>query len=314
MRRVLLIGNYGVGNLGDEALCRFFQRRYPHICFDVVSACPGEGEYPRFPFGLRSLLRPWWRTLRALFRCDGVVFGGGSLFTDIESASACRLWWWHALFARLFKKPIILAFQGIGPFRSAASERLARSVVRASVALSVRDFASFTRVETWRLNKKVVLSFDPLYALMRSVSVRSAPRKIIALIPRRNSGQAFIDACMTAVREADWEGVVILSLQPSNRGERKVCERLKTALGRATVVPVSALDQLVQLVSEAGCVVSERYHGALAALALGKPLVLVSQGSDDKLSTLSHLLRVPPEELLNLIEEGERALFDALAT
>jgi len=156
--RYLLIGNYGVGNIGDEALREYFFHSYSDVDWTVVSAHPRRGEVPRFPLGVRSLLRPWWRTFHALHGSDGVVFGGGTLFTDVESVYACVLWWWHAFIARLFGKQVHLAFQGIGPFRTSLGERLARSVVASAATVSVRDLHSFERVKHWRMNKKIILS------------------------------------------------------------------------------------------------------------------------------------------------------------
>ena len=165
--RALLIGNYGVGNWGDDALRDYFLTAFPEIEWTVVSASarpPVRPErtipiVPRLPLGFRSLFRPWWRTLRAIARTDAVVFGGGSLFTDSESLFACFLWGMHACVARFFHRPVFLASQGIGPFRTRLGEGIARSVALRSAFLSVRDTASMARVETWGLNKKCI-QFD----------------------------------------------------------------------------------------------------------------------------------------------------------
>jgi len=73
--RLLLVGNYGVGNLGDEALKEYFLTRFPEIDWIVVSANPRTGEVARLPMGIRSFfwLR-WMATLRAYREADGVVF------------------------------------------------------------------------------------------------------------------------------------------------------------------------------------------------------------------------------------------------
>ena len=113
--RLLMVGNYGDGNVGDEALREYFLRRYTSHRWTVLSAHPSTPqELPRLPSGIRSFLSfKWLRTLNQLPDFDAVVFGGGSLFTDIESPLACILWWLHVRAARFFGKPVLLAFQGV---------------------------------------------------------------------------------------------------------------------------------------------------------------------------------------------------------
>ncbi|MEK7137506.1 MAG: polysaccharide pyruvyl transferase family protein, partial [Patescibacteria group bacterium] len=140
----LLVGNYGVSNAGDEILREYFLERFPEIDWKVLSAHPEKGEFPRFPAGLRSFFSlRWLSTLRELRKADGMVFGGGSLLTDTESVRACFIWFLHAAAAWLLHKPIILAFQGIGPFRTKAGEWCSRWVVRRAAFISVRDEESY---------------------------------------------------------------------------------------------------------------------------------------------------------------------------
>ena len=82
--KCLLVGNFGVGNLGDEALKDYFLQEFSTVDWTVVSADPqGEKEVARLPGGVRSLLKlQWFKTLFAYRSCDAIVFGGGSLFTD----------------------------------------------------------------------------------------------------------------------------------------------------------------------------------------------------------------------------------------
>ena len=108
--RCLLISNYGTGNHGDVALKEYFLTRFPEVEWIVLSAnAQSPRDVPRLPFGLRSLFTtPWWRTLAALRSSDAVIFGGGSLFTDVESVRACLLWWWHACVARMLDRKSVV--------------------------------------------------------------------------------------------------------------------------------------------------------------------------------------------------------------
>lgn len=322
MMRYVLIGNYGVGNLGDEALKDFFLTEFPDIEWKVVSACPEQGEFPRLPAGVRSLFTPWWRTIGVIRKSDGVVFGGGSLFTDTESLYACFIWWWHARVARLFGKKIILAFQGIGPFRTRAGERLARATVRTASHVSVRDKGSYDRVKSWVApasrspkgegsNKKVVQTFDPIFALIQNKKSELSTQKLLVVIPRMNSDDKFRERVRSMIGEGSWDAVRILSFQSGNTAERMVCMDIRKKCDvPAEVVAISTLVQLVREVGGATRVLAQRYHGALAALALKKDLEIVPQGEGDKLSSLLGIQN--PDELIALVNRGVEALRNAL--
>ncbi|MBM3227976.1 hypothetical protein FJZ27_03920, partial [Candidatus Peribacteria bacterium] len=223
--RLLLVGNYGVKNLGDELLREYFLKTFREVEWIVLSAHHTQytihsTDYcsvPRLPFGLRSLLKtPWWRTIGALRRCDGMVFGGGTLFTDIESLKAPLLWWWHALWARFLRKKIILAFQGIGPFRTRVGEWCSRWVVARAELVILRDAESFSRIASWQ-KQHCVLSFDPVLSLF-AVEKRDATGSIFVVIPRASTTQEFHDATMKMweQRTGAWDGARIVSLEPDN--------------------------------------------------------------------------------------------------
>jgi polysaccharide pyruvyl transferase WcaK-like protein len=313
--RLLLAGNYGVGNLGDELLREYFLRAFPEVEWTVVadgrwqkadgSASLPSAVVPRFPLGVRSFLTtPWWRTLRAIRRSDGVVFGGGSLFTDTESMFACILWWWHAAWARLFGKPIYLAFQGLGPFRTRVGEWCARWVVARAFFISTRDEDSARRVGQWHLNKKIVHSFDPVFILLSGDSPKYRSQKVFMIIPRRNSGAELLLAAREVLLDSSFDAVIVLSLQSGDPQEQVVCKRIASAVG-GSVRSATTGEELREAIGDSSFVLSERYHGALAALAMDVPFRVVPQRSADKLEALT---RVRSSKAMALVEHGEQLL------
>ncbi|MDD5623552.1 MAG: polysaccharide pyruvyl transferase family protein [Candidatus Peribacteraceae bacterium] len=299
-----------MGNLGDEALREYFLRAFPGEEWHVVSARPSAGELPRLPLGFRSLLQPWWRTLAALRAADGVLFGGGTLFTDLESPFACVLWWWHSVVTRLFGKPLFLAFQGVGPFRTRVGEWCARWTLRHAVFVSVRDAASSSRVESWVLNTKIIQTSDPIIWLAAQEKVDVSSQNMLVIIPRHNSDAAFEGRAMDLFRSRAWSAVKILSLSPKQGGEQELCLRLRDRMGAETsVIPVRSLGVLLRELAGADLVLAQRYHGALAARALGKNLEVVPQGVGDKLSGLAS---TAVGDLLSRARAGEAALRETL--
>lgn len=317
--RCILVGNYGIANLGDEALRQYFLHAYPDIGWSVLSARPAHpGELHRLPGGLKSLFfTPWWKTVRTIRQADAVVFGGGSLFTDVESVYACILWAFHVLVARLCGKPVYLAFQGMGPYRTRAGEWLARWSARQARFLSVRDPASMERVKKWGLNIEVVQTFDPVFAHMQATYEARNPKNVFIAVPRHNSGADFrkrAQEVITATQNIDEVHIVLM--QPDDRRESAFAESLHADLPLpATIVPVRTLDELMEEVSGARHVLSQRFHGALAALAVGSPVTVLPQGEGDKLWEIKKYEGERPDTaaLVAAVQNGERALRAALA-
>ncbi|MBU0766587.1 polysaccharide pyruvyl transferase family protein [Patescibacteria group bacterium] len=304
--RLLLVGNYGVGNLGDEVLKEYFLRQFPEVEWLVVSANPLNGEYNRLPAGFRSFLRPWWRTIGAMRKSDGIVFGGGSLFTDTESVFACFLWCWHAFVARIFRKKIHLAFQGIGPFKTRLGKWCSRWVIARATSISVRDLSSKEQIELWEKNTKVVQTSDPVISLIQAENMDGSSKNVFIIIPRKNSTERFINKVCEWSKEREWDSLRILSLQPEDGEEQKMCRRINQVCGgEAEMRSVKTLADLSREVAQGSIVLSQRYHGALAAIALGKDFEVVEQKEGDKLSYLRGKSR---EELLGLVNIGEETL------
>lgn len=309
--KALLIGNYGVGNFGDEALKEYFLSAFPEVEWTVVTngtRDKGHGTtVPRLPFGLRSLFTPWWRTLRALRRCDVVIFGGGTLFTDIESPRACALWGWHAFWARRCGKPYVLAFQGIGPFRTKKGEHRAWRAVRYAAHISVRDSASKKRVDAWRAD--AVETFDPAIAYFADFmgTVRHGGKTLI-VIPRENATDTFITkAKRMAADKNRFTGVRVLSFKPDDARERSVCAHFDGA----QVVAIHSVSDLERALTDVSFILTQRFHGAIAALATHTPFEAVPQKEGDKLSTATTSLH--RDDCMRLAKEGECALRDFLA-
>ena len=316
----LLVGNYGDKNLGDEALREAMLAFFPDVAWTVVSADPQPEELPRLPAGIRSLCAGGWRrTLRAMRECDAVVFGGGTLFTDIESVRACFLWWLHVAVATALKRPVLLAFQGIGPFRTALGEWLARDAIRRSMFLSVRDGASRGRVDSWGLNKKIIQTFDPVFLLCHAKKSEERSKKVFVIIPRKNSGAPFLKTVRTLAAAEAWEAIHIVLLKPDDVYEQNLAETLRGEFSQPTDIrPVRTLQELIESIADATLVCTQRYHAAIAAIACEKHCIVVPQGDNDKLAELVPLLAAAPRDrtgpLLQAVDDGKQALDEALRT
>lgn len=294
MLKLFLVGNYGVGNIGDELLKEYFLRTFPPVQWVVAEAsreaCFSSCPYlsvPRIPLGFRSFLfTPWWRTLRELQSSQAIVFGGGTLFADHESRLAPILWWWNAFVAWCFRKPIILAFQGFGPLHFSLSRWCTAWVVRRAACIIVRDEASAGIVRTWTKNA-VVLAHDPVLLLLHRIGATHVSReqRTSVIIPRGNSTQDFLDHCRSLAETSHRGSVRIVSFSPHDPQEQTLCRRL-ASMFMTHVIEVRSPQDVLDALHGASHVLTQRYHGAIGALALGIPFTVIPQQKGDKLSRM----------------------------
>lgn len=311
--KCVLVGNYGVGNIGDEALKEYFLSEFPDIEWSVVSANPTEKrDTPRLPLGIRSLFTPWWKTINAIRHSDILIFGGGSLFTDIESVWACVIWRTYAILASWFKVTVMLAFQGAGPWKTGLGLRLAKKTYQSAAFISVRDEDSLRRLEAFTLSRPPVLSFDPAFAFFATHPRNTVGQRLV-LIPRANSNEKFFEEAQKKLSE-NFSDVRILLMQPDDT-ERRVGERLKAmSTVAASVIELTSVQHLLDEVSTASDVLSQRFHGTLAAFAMGVPARSVPQHTGDKMDTLNERMNDGSARtaLLTTVKTGSDALREAM--
>lgn len=157
---VLLLGNYGAKNIGDEAILAsllvYAQKHYNSPKLSVLTdnhdyvqhhIVKDKGLcYPLFPTGLRSCityLLPSLRQRKELRDAKVTLFGGGGLFTDNVSILAVLLWTVQFLYVRYFLgTPVIIMAQSIGPLKSPLARALTQWVMAQAKEVHLRDHLS----------------------------------------------------------------------------------------------------------------------------------------------------------------------------
>ncbi len=236
------------------------------------------------------------------------MLGGGTLFTDIESPRACFMWWLYVRLASFFKTPVFLAFQGIGPFVTARGEQLARDAVRRARFISVRDEESATRARALSENTKIVHTFDPVFSLFEEQIDHHDTKKVLTLIPRHNSGKPFEDMVKIELQKG-WDLVEILTFEPDDPAEQEVCRRLQS-VASAAIRPIRTVGDVRNALADTWLVLTQRYHGAIAGLGMGKLVKTCSQAPGDKLDVIGRMCEEEDagDRLRELIRTGVDAL------
>lgn len=164
--------NLGVGALTVaeiEILRRIASERALDLAITVLDA---KGPRPPYVGGddvtvrsIRPLRKPL--DLFAAFRAADLVIdiGGGDSFADIYGAKRLSRMMLTKYLAHLAGRPLVLAPQTLGPFRSPLWRRLARDTIARSALVATRDAPSAAFLEGVRLQRPAVLASDVAFRL-----------------------------------------------------------------------------------------------------------------------------------------------------
>lgn len=199
MKKLVICGNYGATNIGDEAildgLLRLVRNACPQAIITVLSSNPEEtsrlhdvGSAYLLPAGIRSFFRGIFsgqigKTLDIIKNCDGFILGGGGLFTD-EKLMAIIIWSIQARFALLFKKPLFCIGQSIGPLRTFFARHMVKAIFKRALSVSVRDTLSQEVLHKLGLPRPDVLA-DPAFAVHLESDISEMKENFIVLSLRK---------------------------------------------------------------------------------------------------------------------------------
>ncbi|EJN57160.1 polysaccharide pyruvyl transferase family protein [Halogranum rubrum] len=296
---VLLIGGYGAGNLGDEAiLCGLLSAVPPTVStLTVVSHDPAatvRDHTSDTPDGV--VLRAISPTPRALLThlrtVDAVVVGGGGIFSRYMGPYAAKL----PLFALLVSAlGIPLHWTAIGVYESTPRRvvPLLRLALARSDSLTVRDAASLDTLTRWGVsNARLVddpatwLSASPTHGRTVLAAAGVDPtRPVLAIAARRVVDSAANDRLFDAYRlvamayrARGWQLVYLpFCRHPTETVEQdqRVCVALAARCGGTVLTPSTAPD-LLDTVAACDALVATRLHAMLFAHVAETPFVAVA--------------------------------------
>lgn len=292
-RSILIIGNYGAGNLGDDAilggiLCNLrtagFTGRIRVTHGGIKSSRDIYKDLECVPF-VPSGLRSRWNTLRskgfrkkealkAIQNSDLIILGGGGLFTDGESLRAPYIWSVQAKAVQKLKKPYICYGQSLGPLKTFLGRYWAKQTFTMAKAVHVRDQESADLLEKWGI--KASVGTDPAFSWLLEKR-RNIPRQSILLVSLR---------LWPGIKEKDWEPLikeinvfakrrklkpVLISMDLRNQREALAFKNTRVELFE----PQSALEAFEGF-EKSTLAVTMRLHACIFALAGQTPFLGLS--------------------------------------
>lgn len=168
MNKILISGYYGFNNLGDEAILETIIGRIRHTVdgadIAVLSATP---ERTAKNYGVSAYNRKSIPSvLKALWRCDVLISGGGSLLQDVTSKLSIKYYLAIILLAKMMGKKVMVYSQGIGPIRKERNRFITKMILNHVDCITVREENSKTDLRDLGLIEKAIgVTADPVIDL-----------------------------------------------------------------------------------------------------------------------------------------------------
>lgn len=295
MSSVLLVGAFGQGNPGDEALCSAFVRA---LAGDRVVVPSSDPEATARRHGVQAIANSPAAVARELRRCDAVVVGGGTVFKTLRQSTgrrpnsllrnACLL----AAAAKVSGKQVAFVGVGAGDLRGRHARALTRWLVRRVDLLVLRDEESASALAGVGAPAPFWIGADPAWALRPAMTGRGRTptgRDGVTVALSHHAGDDRLFTALAAAIAPLGEDQQI-RLQPWQPGDVEIAARLQSRLGaRATIVETPTdLDAATASFAGDRLVVALRFHALVAAARAGTPFLAVSH--EPKLAGLSRRL------------------------
>lgn len=168
MKKVILAGYYGFGNLGDEAILEMAINQILDITDKKnITVLSGNREVTKNKYNVNTIDRYNVLSIMGkLLKSDALVFGGGSLLQDITSKRSIYYYLFLIRLAKLMNNKVIMLSQGIGPIINETSRKAVQSTLKYIDYITVRDKHSKEYLESIGMNEeKIFLSTDPVINL-----------------------------------------------------------------------------------------------------------------------------------------------------
>ncbi|MBI4232160.1 polysaccharide pyruvyl transferase family protein [Candidatus Peregrinibacteria bacterium] len=308
--KIVIVGNYGANNLGDEMILEgiisLIKISRPDAKITVFSANPKDTKARHkvesvlpFPSGFRSSLR--WLFSRdkatkvALKECDLFILGGGGLFGSL-TFRANIIWGVQAMMAYLYKKPVAMLGQSIGPLKGYLRQRIVKYLFSKAKIITVRDQNSAKRLK--KLNIKQNIQIFPDFALTlkapntakRAGSILVCLRQLTGLSSSFKTEIAkFLD---NLYQEYKYKINFLAFEEPADHilhdeiialmREKEAVSKLKT--------PTSSIGTL-ELFANAHFALSMRLHSTISAIRTATPFLALAYASKVKELLETHHLK-----------------------
>lgn len=291
--KIVITGNYGAGNIGDEMILRGMK-------FLINDACPGaeitvlgtDPETPqKFPSGIRSFVKYLFdtenKTKEVVREADYFVLGGGGLFAGPEKR-ANIIWGIQALMAYRYKKPVLMLGQSLGPIKGIFEKWLIRHIFKKAKLIVVRDNQSKQNLEKVGLKNKIHIFPD--LAFFGGTETKTPQPETRDILVAMRQMPTLSDIFKTEIAkfldkkiEQNWSPKFFAfqrqkSADPLLHTQiiEKVQNKRKTATIETQSSTCSAIKSAENALAESSVALCMRLHSIITAIKTGTPFIAIN--------------------------------------
>ncbi len=165
---VVMCGYYGFHNAGDEAILQSIHRNIEKASDQIsITVLSNDPKDTQTRYGYEAVHRfRFEQVIRALHRCDVLLFGGGSLLQDRTSTRSIVYYLTIIRLAECMGKKVMFYANGIGPVTKPHNrKRVAKAAAKASV-ITLRDQNSADELRNMGvLRNDLLVTTDPVLTM-----------------------------------------------------------------------------------------------------------------------------------------------------
>lgn len=300
--KVLIIGYYGAGNIGDEVLLDatidLLKTIYESPSVTVLTNDTVDTKENRQVEAVNR--NSYFQVIKIIKGSDIVIGGGGSMLQNVTSNKSLIYYLGILNLAKLFRKKVALLGNGIGPIKREFYKKTTKYVLSKLDAIVLRDKDSYKLLEGFGLNN-IYLGNDLAFTLDISETVEKENKKVLINLRKWDYNNNFIKSMENFVNyliSQDFK-VTLISFQSDN--DELVLKRIFNNINSPNLKYFESKesDKIVSEINSSELFIGMRLHGLIFASICSRPFIALSY--DPKVSTFSKNLEQNYFEDLNNI-------------
>lgn len=280
VNNILVIGNYGAGNIGDDLLKDACVKGLRSVFYDagIVTMGP-RADVPLPPAGIMSTIKlNWFKARKAMKKADLIVFGGGGLFNP-EVPYSMFVWGNALKMANKLNKPVVMLGQSFPDYNIGSL----KGVLLRSEFITVRDSLSEKVLAKLDTETPVKLTTDLVFGLNFDTEYEFASDfEEYACINLRSykslKDEDVLDVAKEIVEKLLKETSLGFYLVPFASEDRKILNKLAGMYAETGRFKVLEFEHNLVLAALKNCkgIVSERLHPLIVGAIMQKPIYALS--------------------------------------
>lgn len=167
-KSIVMSGYYGFDNSGDDAILKAITKDILKENKDIeIIVLSNNPEKTKKEYNINAVNRfKFCEVIKALKSSSLLISGGGSLLQDVTSTRSLLYYLGVMKIAKLFKKPVMVYANGIGPINGKLNRHLTKKILNKVNLITLRDEDSKDFVQKLGVkNKNIYVTADPVFTL-----------------------------------------------------------------------------------------------------------------------------------------------------